>query len=237
MTERLTRAALRRKQEMLERTEHLARIGAARAFDYQDEAYAARYRTLVERVRKTESERARGRTELSEAVARYYFKLLAYKDEYEVARLYAEGDFQKRLRERFEPGGRIRLHLAPPLWSKRDPRTGHPEKRPYGPWVLTAFKYLAAMKRLRGTRLDPFGYTRDRRTERQLIADYERVIDELLAGLNPDNHGLAVEIARVPEHIRGFGHVKERHLASARQREAELLARYRGAKASLVAAE
>ncbi len=205
--------------------------------DYQDAAYARRYRTLVERVREVEQERARGESGLAEAVARYYFKLLAYKDEYEVARLYTHGEFLDRLRTQFAGNLRLRVHLAPPLLAQRDPETGQLKKRAYGPWIFTAFKYLARMKRLRGTRLDPFGYSEERRTERRLIADYEAVIEELLDGLSADNHALAVEIAGVPEHIRGFGHVKQRHLEQAKRREAELLAAWRAPASRLAAAE
>jgi indolepyruvate ferredoxin oxidoreductase len=201
---------------------------------YQDAAYAARYRRLVERVRAADA--AVGRSALSEAVARYYAKLLAYKDEYEVARLYTDGTFMAEIGRRFEGRPRLELHLAPPLLAPRDPATGHLKKRTYGPWIFTAMKYLARMKRLRGRWLDPFGHSEERRTERRLIADYERVIEELLAKLSADNYGLAVEIAQIPEQIRGYGHVKQRHLAAARRREAELLAAFRAPAAGLTAA-
>jgi indolepyruvate ferredoxin oxidoreductase len=202
--------------------------------DYQDAAHAARYRTLVERVRSADS--ALCRSALSEAVARYYAKLLAYKDEYEVARLHTDGRFMAEIGRRFEGRPKLQLHLAPPLLAQRDPSTGHLRKRAYGPWIFTAMRYLAWMKRLRGTWLDPFGYSEDRRAERRLIGDYEAVIDELLAGLTPDNYGLAVEIAQIPEQIRGYGHVKQRHLETARRREAELLAAFRKPDTRLTAA-
>ena len=205
--------------------------------DYQDAAYAERYRRLVERVRDVEAQRARGRSGLGEAVAGSYFKLLAYKDEYEVARLYTNGDFARQIERQFEAGGRLRVHLAPPFLAERDPRTGHLKKRAYGAWMLTAMRHLARLRRLRGTAFDPFGYSADRRTERALIGAYEATIGQLLSGLSHDNHGLAVEIARIPEQIRGFGHIKERHLRAARQREAELLQAYRAAPARLSAAE
>jgi indolepyruvate ferredoxin oxidoreductase len=201
---------------------------------YQDAAYAARYRSLVERVRAADA--ALGRSALSEAVARYYAKLLAYKDEYEVARLYTDGAFRAEIGRRFEGRPRLELHLAPPLLAQRDPTTGHLKKRVYGPWIFTAMKYLARMKRLRGRWLDPFGHSEERRIERRLIADYEGVIEELLARLSPDNYGLAVEIARIPEQIRGYGHVKLRHLESAMRREAELLAAFRAPHTGLTAA-
>jgi indolepyruvate ferredoxin oxidoreductase len=205
--------------------------------DYQDAAYARRYRLLVERVREAEAARVRGRTELVEAVARYYFKLLAYKDEYEVARLYTSGDFVAQLRRQFEGQPKLRIHLAPPLLAARDPETGHLKKRAYGPWMLRAMKHLARFKRLRGTPFDPFGYSAERRLERRLIAAYEVAIEESLAALGPENYDAAVALARLPEQIRGFGHVKDRHLKAAKQREAELLAALRAPAARLSAAE
>jgi indolepyruvate ferredoxin oxidoreductase len=205
--------------------------------DYQDAAYARRYRILVERVREAEAARVRGRTELVEAVARYYFKLLAYKDEYEVARLYTSGDFLAQLRRQFEGNPKLRIHLAPPLLAARDPETGHLKKRAYGRWMLRAMKHLARFKRLRGTPFDPFGYSAERRLERRLIAEYERLIEEALAALGPESYDAAVALARLPEQIRGFGHVKDRHLETAKQREAELLAALRAPAARLSAAE
>jgi len=205
--------------------------------EYQDAAYALRYRTLVERTRTVEAGRAPGRSELTEAVARYYFKLLAYKDEYEVARLYTNGEFRARLADQFAGRPKLKIHLAPPLWAARDPATGELKKRAYGPWILVAMGWLARLSRLRGTPFDPFGRSAERRTERRLIGAYEEVIEELLAALSLDNHQLAVEIARMPEQIRGYGHVKERHLTTARQREAELLAAFRAPSSRLTAAE
>jgi indolepyruvate ferredoxin oxidoreductase len=205
--------------------------------DYQDAAYAERYRALVQRVRRVEAARAPGRSELALAVARYYCKLLAYKDEYEVARLYTNGDFEAQLRAQFEGRPQLKIHLAPPLLAARDPATGELQKRAYGPWMLTAMRWLASLKRLRGTAFDPFGYSADRRTERALIGAYEQVVEELLGGLSPDNHELAVEIARIPEQIRGYGHVKVRHLRVAKAREAELLAAFRAPATRLTAAE
>ncbi|HEX2477790.1 MAG TPA: indolepyruvate ferredoxin oxidoreductase family protein [Geminicoccaceae bacterium] len=205
--------------------------------DYQDAAYAGRYRALVERAREVEAARVRGRTELSEAVARYYFKLLAYKDEYEVARLYASGDFLARLRRQFEGQPKLKIHLAPPLLAERDQHTGHLKKRAYGPWIFSAMKHLARLRRLRGTPLDPFGYSAERRLERRLIGEYESVIEQALAALGPENYDTAADLARLPEQIRGFGHVKERHLRAAKQRESELLAALRAPAARLSAAE
>jgi indolepyruvate ferredoxin oxidoreductase len=202
---------------------------------YQNEAYARRYQTLVERVRKEEQAKAKGLTGLTEAVARYYFKLMAYKDEYEVARLYADPAFTQKLQAQFEGDYRLHFHLAPPLLAKRDEK-GELVKREYGPWMFTAFKLLAKLRFLRGGALDIFGRTEERRTERALIGEYEKTIDELLAKLSPDNHALAVQIARIPEEIRGFGHVKERHLKAAKEKEAKLLAAFRTPVASRAAA-
>lgn len=203
---------------------------AAFLVDYQDKAYAERYTKLVARVRQAEQQHAPGCTALAEAVARYYFKLLAYKDEYEVARLYTSGEFQRRLQQQFEGDYQVRFHLAPPLFAKRDDN-GQLVKKEYGPWMFKAFGLLAKLKFLRGGPLDIFGRTEERRGERQLIADYEATIELLLKDLSAERVALAVEIASIPEHIRGFGHVKERHLHAAKAREAALLAQWRNPKA------
>ena len=230
------RAVLPAKQISRSLDEIIERRAAALTA-YQDAAYAARYRALVERVREAEAAKAKGMSGLAEAVARYYHKLLAYKDEYEVARLYTDGSFMAALNERFEGEFRLEFHLAPPLTAPRDPETGELKKRAYGRWVFAAFKLLASLKGLRGTWLDPFGHTPDRRRERALIGEYEQVVEELIAKLNHDNHALAVEIASIPEHIRGYGHVKERHLAEAKAHEAELLAAFRAPPSQRTAAE
>jgi len=193
---------------------------------YQDAAYAERYRALVNRVRQAEADRVGG-TRLTEAVARYYFKLLAYKDEYEVARLYARPEFAQQVSAAFEGGFKLRFHLAPPLIARPDAVTGEPRKRVFGPWMMTVFRLLARLKGLRGTALDIFGYSEERRRERQLIVDYGKAIEEVLAGLSRDNHATAVAIAEIPEEIRGFGPVKARNLEKAKASESELLARFR----------
>jgi len=185
---------------------------------YQDEAYARRYRDLVARVRAAERERARGLSGLAEAVARGYFKLLAYKDEYEVARLYTEPAFRERLEQTFEGEYTLEFHLAPPLLARRDPNSGEPRKRAFGPWMLKLFERLAKLKRLRGTPLDPFGWTAERRMERALIRDYEHEVARILDTLGPDNHAAAVALASLPEQIRGFGHVKKASVEQARAR-------------------
>jgi indolepyruvate ferredoxin oxidoreductase len=207
--------------------------------DYQNAAYAERYRRLVDRVRQAEAARAPGKCGLADAMARYLFKLMAYKDEYEVARLYTDGSFVKQVEAEFD-GDQLRFefHLAPPLFARIDKDTGLPRKMSFGPWLMPAFRALAKLKGLRGTAFDPFGRTLERRTERKLIADYEAVLEEVLAKLTPDNHPLAVCLAAIPEKIRGFGHVKQRHLSAAKADEAALLEQFRaGAPTLLKAAE
>jgi len=194
--------------------------------EYQDAAYASQYSDFVAKVRGVEAERTPGLTGLSEAVARYLFKLMAYKDEYEVARLYTSGDFEQRVRETFDGDFTLNLNLAPPRFAKKD-ADGRLLKSEYGPWVFTAFRLLKRLKFLRGGAFDIFGGTEERRMERQLIVDYKATIEELLAKLSLSNHALAVEIARVPEFIRGYGHVKEAQLAAAKAKEAQLLASFR----------
>ena len=202
---------------------------------YQNAAYAGRYRALVERAREVE-QRKTGGTELTEAVARYYFKLMSYKDEYEVARLHADPAFRGKIEGMFEGRYTLKFHLAPPVFSRPDPRTGQARKSEFGPWMMTAFRLLASLKRLRGTPFDPFGMSEERRTERRLVRDYEATVDELLERLDRDNRGIAVEIASIPDRIRGFGHVKRRHLSEAKKREAELLAALRAPRPAAKAA-
>jgi indolepyruvate ferredoxin oxidoreductase len=193
---------------------------------FQNTALAERYRSLVARVRTAEQEITPDDSRLAEAVARNYAKLLAYKDEYEVARLHADMAFAARIDRQFEGDYRLKFHLAPPLFARRDPRTGHLVKREYGPWMLPVFRLLAKLKFLRGTAFDPFGRTDERKQERALIGEYERLVGALLADLTPANHGLAVELASVPDDIRGYGHVKQAHLEKAKRKQAELLARW-----------
>jgi len=206
---------------------------------YQNAAYAARYRAAVDRVKAAEAARAPGKCGLADAVARYLFKLMAYKDEYEVARLYSDGAFVQQVAGTFEGNNlRFEFHLAPPLLARRDRTTGLPRKMSFGPWLLPAFRLLAKLKFLRGTPFDPFGRTLERRTERKLIEDYESMLDQVLAALTPDNHHLAVGLAAIPEKIRGFGYVKERHLLAAKADEAALLEQFRaGSPVLLKAAE
>jgi len=190
---------------------------------YQNAAYAERYRQQVERVRQAEA--PLGKTLLAETVARNLFKLMAYKDEYEVARLHSDPAFHARLASQFEGNYQLHVHLAPPLLSRRNER-GELVKRRFGPGMFTAFRWLARLRGLRGTWLDVFGRTEERRTERALITEYGADLDRLCQGLDAGRHALAVDLARLPEQIKGFGHVKERHLVAARQRRSELLARW-----------
>jgi indolepyruvate ferredoxin oxidoreductase len=189
---------------------------------YQSGRYARRYRTWVEKVKTAEALKVPGQCGLSEAVARYLFKLMAYKDEYEVARLYTDTSFVERVKSSFDGDLRLEFHLAPPLLARRDKVTGELKKMSFGPWLLGAFRVLAKFKFLRGTPLDLFGYTAERRTERALIKDYELILADILDRLTPDNHTLAVALASMPEKIRGFGHVKTRHLAAAKAEETAL---------------
>ena len=190
---------------------------------YQNAAYAGQYELFVRKVQQAEAKL--GKTALTEAVARYLFKVMAYKDEYEVARLHTDPSFQAKVAEQFEGNFELRLHLAPPLFAKKNDK-GELIKQQYGPWMLKAMGVLAKLKGLRGTALDIFGRTEERRMERALIAQYREDIERILAGLNADNHALALEIARLPEQIRGFGHVKERHFKAAQSRREQLLAQW-----------
>jgi len=199
--------------------------------DYQNVSYAQQYADFVAQVKAAETKVAEGKPlRLTEAVAKYLFKLMAYKDEYEVARLYTDGKFQKKIADMFEGDYEINFHLAPPLFAKRDAK-GHLVKQQFGPWMMKAFGLLASMKSLRGGALDIFGYTEERRTERALPVEYKQTISKLLPMLNADNLAKAVAVASIPEDIRGYGHVKERHLAAAKTKEANLIAEFNTAKA------
>jgi indolepyruvate ferredoxin oxidoreductase len=200
---------------------------AALLVAYQDAALAARYRARIAAVAEAERAKAPGRSGLAEAAARGYHKLLAYKDEYEVARLFTDPAFEKALSAQFETRGKLEFHLAPPLLARRDRTTGEPRKMKFGRWMLPVFRLLAEGKRLRGTALDLFGYTTERRLERRTIADYEALLDELVAALSPATHATAVALAALPLEVRGFGHVKERNWRLAKDREAALLAELR----------
>jgi indolepyruvate ferredoxin oxidoreductase len=204
---------------------------------YQNAAYAERYRTLVDNAKAAEQSRAPGKSGFADAVARYLFKLMAYKDEYEVARLYTDGAFLKQVETEFDGDNlRFEFHLAPPILAKVDKTTGVPRKMSFGPWMLSAFRLLAKFKVLRGTAFDPFGRTLERRTERKLIAEYEAMLGDVMAKLTPENHHLAVGLAVIPEKIRGFGHIKRQHLTAAKADEAALLEQFRAGSPGLLKA-
>jgi indolepyruvate ferredoxin oxidoreductase len=195
---------------------------------YQNAAYARQYSDFVAQVRAAEM-RVAGEgapLRLTEAVIRNLFKLMAYKDEYEVARLHTDPAFAAKIAGMFEGDYKLKFHLAPPLLARHDDR-GHLVKREYGQWMRSAFGILAKLRGLRGTVFDPFGYTGERRTERALIARYRENLSALLPALSSDNLAQVVQLASIPEDIRGYGHVKARHLQAAQAKEAELLAQLR----------
>ncbi|MDA0575415.1 indolepyruvate ferredoxin oxidoreductase family protein [Burkholderia gladioli] len=199
---------------------------------YQNAAYAARFSAVIERVRAAEArlDGEAAQEPLTEAVARNLYKLMAYKDEYEVARLQSDPAFLARLAEQFEGELKLRYHLAPPILAKRDAQ-GHLVKKAYGPWMLKAFRLLARFKGLRGTAFDPFGRTEERRTERALIGEYVALVETILAGLTPERLPLALELAKLPDGIRGYGHVKENNLRAVRTKWEALLAQWNGPQA------
>ena len=190
--------------------------------DYQNQAYADRYLATVARVRDAEAKAAPGSSELTEAVAKNLFKLMAYKDEYEVARLYTDGSFASKLGEKFEGDVRLKFHLAPPIFARRDKVTGHLQKKEYGGWMIHAFRLLARLKFLRGTAFDPFGRTAERKAERKLIDDYLAMIEQHIAALKAEQIPLLARLARLPETIRGYGHIKEASIGKALAEKARL---------------
>ncbi len=215
--------------------------------EYQNAAYAARYKAFVDKVRSAEADVAfsqsmtrpdarKPSTKLTEAVARYLFKLMAYKDEYEVARLHSDTKFLAKVASQFEgemgKDYQLAYHLAPPAIASKNAK-GELQKQRFGPWMLSAFRVLARLKGLRGTALDPFGRSEERRVERALIQEYRESIEEVIRGLGSANLALAVEIARIPEMIRGYGHVKARHLATARPKWDALMAEWRAGPLAL----
>ena len=200
---------------------------------YQNAAYAAEYQAFVEKVQAAESRLGTG-TRLTEAVGKYLFKLMAYKDEYEVARLHTDKAFTDRIASMFEGDYKIVHHMAPPLLAQRNDK-GELVKQSFGPWMRKALGMLSRLKGLRGSALDVFGKTEERSMERALIVQYRECIEELIAGLTPERLALAVEIAQIPEHIRGYGHVKERHLLVARAQWDRLMAQWRSPAERMVA--
>ena len=193
---------------------------------YQNKKYARTYKTLVDEAIAAERTKTPGKSGFADAVARYLFKLMAVKDEYEVARLYTDGAFAKQVAAAFEGDLRFEFHLAPPILGKTD-HQGHPKKTTFGPWMMQGFKALAMMRFMRGTVLDPFGRMPERVMEKNLLMDYRTVLTELIGKLDDNNHALAIAVAALPEKIRGYGHVKERNVKKTKGEELELLAQFR----------
>ncbi|WP_417671751.1 indolepyruvate ferredoxin oxidoreductase family protein [Roseibium sp.] len=191
---------------------------------YQNPAYAKRYRELIDRVKAADERHGPGTHRLTETAAQMLYKVMAYKDEYEVARLYSDPAFKAKVQARFADPKKLKVHLAPPLIAHhKDPKTGRPEKMAFGPWIFTAFRLLAGLKGLRGTWFDPFGKTAERKAERELVARYQSDLEEVIRRLEGGNYGLLVELARIPDMVRGFGPVKEVNLEKAMEKRAVLL--------------
>jgi indolepyruvate ferredoxin oxidoreductase len=184
--------------------------------EYQDSGYADRYWALVQWVREQEKARLGAAGALSTLVARYFYKLMAYKDEYEVARLYSSPEFEQKLRAQFDGDFKLQFHLAPPLLARRDKVTGKPKKMTFGGWVLPVFRLLAKAKGLRGSALDVFGYTAERRGERQLIEDYEALVRDVMLRVEAGNVDQVERLLALPEQVRGYGRVKKANLEKVR---------------------
>ncbi|MCB1757404.1 MAG: 2-oxoacid:acceptor oxidoreductase family protein, partial [Gammaproteobacteria bacterium] len=193
----------------------LLEVRVADLIDYQNAEYARRYAEIVKKVIVAERAVDPGKSSLTEAAVRYLYKLMAYKDEYEVARLHTAPEFLSQLDALFPQGYSVKYNLAPPIISKHDPETGELKKKEFGSWMTNAFKVLTSLKRLRGGRFDPFGNTSERKRERQLIEEYIQVLNDVVSKLSPSNHAAAVDLASVPDEIRGFGHVKEKSIVEA----------------------
>ena len=205
--------------------------------DYQNAAYAARYAARVKKTADAERARAPGASGLAEAVAKNLFKLMAVKDEYEVARLHTGAAFARQIDAAFEKYDRLEFHLAPPILGRKD-AGGVARKSSFGPWIIKVFHVLAALKGLRGGVFDVFGYAAERKRERALLSEYESLLDEIAAKLSADNHATALALASIPDKIRGYGHVKERSIIAAKGEEAALLAAFREGRApAKIAAE
>jgi indolepyruvate ferredoxin oxidoreductase len=219
---KLVEAALQKPEPMT--LEQLISDRSERLVQFQDAGYAEQYTAVVTQIRDVDKDESRG---LTTAVAKTLFKLMAYKDEYEVARLYSDGAFIRKLREQFKGKYKIRLHLAPPLLSKRDPGTGHLIKREFPAWILSLFGLLARFKFLRGTALDIFGHTEERKQERRDIRDYRELMEQLTEGLDADNYPIAVQLAELPLQLRGFGHVKDANRDKLELQRLPLLEKFR----------
>ncbi|WP_327517182.1 DUF6537 domain-containing protein, partial [Cognatazoarcus halotolerans] len=217
-------------------TRRLLEVRVPDLIDYQDEAYAKRYADVVKRVVAAEAKAVPGQSGLSEAAARYLYKLMAFKDEFEVARLHTDPAFLASLDARFKHGYTVKYNLAPPLLAERDPATGELQKKTYGAWMLNAFRWMARFKGLRGGALDLFSKTEERRTERALIEDYIGLLEQICSKLGAANHGAAVALASVPDEIRGYGHVKEKSIAAAKALQQQRLQDFLNPKTEKVAA-
>lgn len=193
--------------------------------EYQDEKLANRYLNLVNKVQEIEKTFGKKR-QLTNAVARYFFKLLAYKDEYEVARLYTNGSFEKQLKDNFDGDLTLTFNLAPPIFGGKKLFNGRPAKKEFGPWMFNAFKLLAKFKGLRGTRFDPFGLTKERKMERQLIEEYEELVNNVILQINENNYTYAARLLRYPDEIRGFGPVKEKSIKKVKKSKSKLIAQF-----------
>ncbi|MEJ1160232.1 indolepyruvate ferredoxin oxidoreductase family protein [Prosthecomicrobium sp. N25] len=223
----LPRAAGLEHRRLSETAEEAIQRRAAHLEAYQDRDYADRYRRRVDAVRAAEARVSPQASGLTLAAAKGLFRMMAIKDEYEVARLYTDGRFAAQLAEAFASWDRVELHLAPPLLARTDPRTGRPRKTAFGPWMLRILRVLAGLRGFRGTALDPFGYTAERRMERRLLAAYETLLDDIVRELTPENHADAVVLAGYAEAIRGFGPVKAAAVERAEAERVRLLGRFR----------
>jgi indolepyruvate ferredoxin oxidoreductase len=201
----------------------------ARLEAYQSTAYAQRYKDRIEKLRRIEQEKSMDQDfAFSRAVAKSLYKLMAYKDEYEVARLYTDGEFKKYMDNLFEGDFKLQFHLAPPILSARDPSTGLPKKRVFPGFMMTLFGLLARFKWLRGTRMDLFGYFPERILERKILTDFEILVDQLAVEMTRDNYGIAVQLAEQPNAVRGYGHVKAGNLVQVNFKQDLLLRQFRG---------
>jgi indolepyruvate ferredoxin oxidoreductase len=226
-----------RRQESLQ---DLVANRAAFLADYQDKAWAARFQTLIGRIEQAggdtgattgartgnQASSLAGSEALSRTAARGLFKLMAHKDEWEVARLYARPQFQAELEQAFEGNLKLRFHVAGGPFGRHDPQTGRLQKREVGPWLMTAFRCMAPLRRLRGTLLDPFRHSAERKLAQHLLAEYEADLERLMRELTPERHALAIQIASWPDRIRGYGHVREAHASKVAQERADLWARW-----------
>jgi indolepyruvate ferredoxin oxidoreductase len=190
---------------------------AAFLLDYQNQALADRYSVLVEQARAAAHD-IDAKDELAIAVARSYFKLLSYKDEYEVARLHTETGFLEKVKRDFGGKAKVRFHLAPPLLNGKNDARGRPRKKEFGAWMIPAFRLLAGLRGLRGSKLDLFGYTAERRMERALIVEFEKSVAKLLSALNKENIGDAITIVQLYMDIRGYGPVKDQAVKDVREK-------------------